>query len=155
MKWIEPVNWKTMVDNCSDNYHVPTTHLSSARVQSRFLGRPRLSHKDQFESPNKHVFVNGHSLTFRDADDDTPRATCTACRARRSHMFQDYHDATMPEVERRLGTFRARRVQLGNHSLFPNGILGFRLALPARPAADRVLALRAGRDRTRPRPSSA
>src|SRR5271155_4272262 len=27
MKWLEPVNWKTMVDNCSDNYHVPTTHL--------------------------------------------------------------------------------------------------------------------------------
>src|SRR6266403_437979 len=24
MKWLEPVNWKTMVDNCSDNYHVPT-----------------------------------------------------------------------------------------------------------------------------------
>src|SRR6202030_879564 len=40
MKWLEPVNWKTMVDNCSDNYHVPTSHLSSARVQTRFLGRP-------------------------------------------------------------------------------------------------------------------
>ena len=52
-------NWKTLVDNCSDNYHVPTSHLSSAMVQSRFLGRPQLSHKDQFESPNKHVFVNG------------------------------------------------------------------------------------------------
>ncbi len=30
MKWLEPANWKTMVDNCSDNYHVPTSHLSSA-----------------------------------------------------------------------------------------------------------------------------
>ena len=39
----------------------------------------------------------------------------------------------MPEVERRLGTLRARRVQLGNHSIFPNGILGFRLALPRGP----------------------
>jgi hypothetical protein len=43
-----------MVDNCSDNYHVPTSHLSSARVQTRYLGRPRLSHEDQFASPNKH-----------------------------------------------------------------------------------------------------
>src|SRR5215831_2223495 len=32
IKWLEPVNWKTLVDNCSDNYHVPTSHLSSARV---------------------------------------------------------------------------------------------------------------------------
>ena len=47
--------------------------------------------------------------------------------------FQAYHDATMPEVERRLGTLRARRIQLGNHSIFPNGILGLRLALPRGP----------------------
>src|SRR4029078_5921021 len=39
----------------------------------------------------------------------------------------------MPEVERRLGALRAHRVQLGNHSIFPNGILGFRLALPRGP----------------------
>src|SRR5262249_28046744 len=48
-------------------------------------------------------------------------------------LFQEYHEATMPEVERRLGAFRARRVQLGNHSIFPNGILGLRLALPRGP----------------------
>jgi phenylpropionate dioxygenase-like ring-hydroxylating dioxygenase large terminal subunit len=83
LKWIEPVNWKTLADNCSDNYHVPTTHLGSARVQSQFLGRPRLSHEEQFKSPNKHVFVNGHSLTFREVSDDS-RGTCTACRARPS-----------------------------------------------------------------------
>ena len=132
MKWLEPVNWKTMVDNCSDNYHVPTTHLSSARVQTRFLGRPRLSHKDQFESPNKHAFVNGHSITFRDADDNIPRYV-HGVSSETFKMFQEYHDATMPEVERRLGTLRARRVQLGNHSIFPNGILGLRLALPRGP----------------------
>ena len=73
MKWLEPVNWKTLVDNCSDNYHVPTSHLSSILAQSRYLGRPRLSHEEQFQSPNKHVFVNGHSLTFREVEDDTPR----------------------------------------------------------------------------------
>jgi hypothetical protein len=48
-------------------------------------------------------------------------------------LFQAYHDATLPEVERRLGPFRARHVQLGNHSIFPNGVLGFRLALPRGP----------------------
>jgi phenylpropionate dioxygenase-like ring-hydroxylating dioxygenase large terminal subunit len=132
VKWIEPVNWKTLVDNCSDNYHVPTTHRSSALVQSRYLGRPRLSHEEQFKSPNKHVFVNGHSLTFREVSDNTPRYVHGMSRET-FQIFQEYHDATLPEVERRLGTFRARRIQLANHSLFPNGILGFRLALPRGP----------------------
>lgn len=132
MKWLEPANWKTMVDNCSDNYHVPTSHLSSAAVQSRYLGRPRLSHEDQFNSPNKHVFVNGHSLTFRDADDNTPRYV-HGVSDKVMKLFQEYHEATQAEVEQRLGTLRARKVQLGNHSIFPNGILGFRLALPRGP----------------------
>jgi phenylpropionate dioxygenase-like ring-hydroxylating dioxygenase large terminal subunit len=83
MKWLEPVNWKTLVDDCSDDYHVPTSHLSSARVQTRWLARPRLSHEDQFASPKQHAFVNGHGVTFRDADDNAP-AMCTAYRARRS-----------------------------------------------------------------------
>jgi phenylpropionate dioxygenase-like ring-hydroxylating dioxygenase large terminal subunit len=132
LKWIEPVNWKTLVDNCSDNYHVPTTHLGSARVQSRLLGRPTISHAEQFNSPNRHVFVNGHSLTFREVSDDTPRYVHGMSRETFG-IFQDYHRATLPEAERRLGPFRARRIQLANHSLFPNGVLGFRLAHPRGP----------------------
>ncbi len=132
MKWLEPVNWKTLVDNCSDNYHVPTSHLSSARVQTRWLGRPPLSHEDQFQSPNKHAFVNGHAITFREALDNAPRYM-HGMSQETMRLFQDYHDATMPEAERRLGALRARRVQLANHSIFPNGILGFRLALPRGP----------------------
>ena len=132
MKWLEPVNWKTLVDNCSDNYHVPTSHLSSARVQTRCLGRPPLSHEDQFQSPNKHAFVNGHAITFREALDNAPRYM-HGMSQETMRLFQEYHDATMPEAERRLGALRARRVQLANHSIFPNGILGFRLALPRGP----------------------
>jgi phenylpropionate dioxygenase-like ring-hydroxylating dioxygenase large terminal subunit len=131
-KWLEPANWKTMVDNCSDNYHVPTSHLSSAAVQSRFMGRPRLSHDDQFKSPNKHAFVNGHSVTFRNADDDMPRYL-HGVSTETMRLFEDYHRSTLAEVERRLGRLRARQVQLGNHSIFPNGVLGFRLALPRGP----------------------
>jgi len=131
-KWLEPANWKTMVDNCSDNYHVPTSHVSSASVQSRFMGRPRLSHDDQFNSPNKHAFVNGHSITFRDADDNMPRYM-HGVSTETMRLFEDYHRSTLAEVERRLGRLRARQVQLGNHSIFPNGVLGFRLALPRGP----------------------
>ena len=39
-KWIEPCNWKTPVDNCSDNYHVPISHFSSASVKAKILGQP-------------------------------------------------------------------------------------------------------------------
>ena len=132
MKWLEPVNWKTLVDNCSDNYHVPTSHLSSARVQTRHIGRPPLSHEAQFASPHKHAFVNGHSITFRDADDGLPRFV-HGMTADNMRLFEAHHERTMAEVERRLGRLRARRVQLGNHSIFPNGILGLRLALPRGP----------------------
>src|SRR5205807_4140181 len=107
MKCLEPVNWKTLVDNCSDNYHLPTSHLSSARVQTRHIGRPPLSHEDQFASPNRHAFVNGHSVTFRDADDNTPRFA-HGMSSENFRLFQEYLEATMPEVERRLGTVRAR-----------------------------------------------
>ena len=133
MKWLEPANWKTMVDNCSDNYHVPTSHLSSARGPDP-LSRPPAGcpTRTSSRSPNKHAFVNGHAITFRDADDNIPRYVHGVSNET-LRLFQEYHDATMPEVERRLGTLRARRVQLGNHSIFPNGILGFRLALPRGP----------------------
>src|ERR1700722_1394445 len=110
MKWLEPVNWKTLVDNCSDNYYVPTSHLSSAQVQSRYIGRPRRPHGAQCASPQKHAFVNGHSITFRVADDDAPRYVHGMSKDN-VQLFQDHHNATMSEVERRLGALRARRVQ--------------------------------------------
>src|SRR5262249_38162405 len=38
-----------------------------------------------------------------------------------------------PEVERRLGRYRANSVRMNNHSIFPNHVLGFRMALPRGP----------------------
>ena len=144
MKWLEPVNWKTLVDNCSDNYHVPTSHLSSALVQTRFLGRPRLSHEDQFESPNKHAFVNGHSITFRDADDGMPRYV---------HGMSTRDVAAVPGLPRRddaRGRAAARHVpRAPGAARQPFDLPERHPRLPAGPAArtaqDRVLALRAGR----------
>ena len=133
VKWLEPINWKTAVDNCSDNYHVPTTHLSAILVQERHLGIPRLTHEQQFESPNKHLFVNGHSLTLRFLErPDQARQSHGVTQENRA-LFEDYYRATLPEAERRLGSTRAGKLQLGNHSIFPNGVLGFRLAHPRGP----------------------
>src|SRR5262249_32863627 len=98
-----------------------------------------LSHEDQFESPHKHAFVNGHAVTFRDAEDNTPRYVHGMSKDT-AQLFQEYHEATMPEVER-LGAFSARRGQLRNHPIFPNGIPGLRAAPPRAPVKDRFRAL--------------
>ena len=133
VKWIEPLNWKTAVDNCSDNYHVPTTHLSAILVQARHFGLPRLTHEAQFESPNKHLFINGHSLTMRMLErPDQARQTHGVTQENRS-LFEEYYRSTLAEAERRLGSVRAGKLQLGNHSIFPNGVLGLRLAHPRGP----------------------
>ena len=132
IKWMEPVNWKTPVDNCSDNYHTVVTHTSSAIAYERFQGRPRSDHKALFERKHQHLFVNGHGLTVREVEDDSPRDRAGMTNENR-HIFFEHHRSTMPEVEERLGHFRAHKIQLANHSLFPNGVLGFRLALPRGP----------------------
>ncbi len=133
IKWLEPVNWKTAVDNCSDNYHVPTTHLSSIIVANRHMGVPRLTHDQQFESDNKHLFVNGHSLTMRFLERPDQARRIHGVNEENQELFEEYYRKTLPEAERRLGSLRARQLHLGNHSLFPNGVLGFRLAHPRGP----------------------
>jgi phenylpropionate dioxygenase-like ring-hydroxylating dioxygenase large terminal subunit len=133
-KWIEPVNWKTPVDNCSDNYHAPISHFSSASVKAKILGQPMntMAQILTIENSNHHAFVNGHQLTFRVLDQDAPRPTHGYTREN-AKDFERWNSESMTEAERRLGAYRAHRVQLGNHSLFPNGVLGFRLALPRGP----------------------
>ena len=74
MKWMEPSNWKTSVDNCSDNYHVPVSHLSSIMADEKSYGIPRRTAETQFNAENrKHMFVNGHSLTMGEVEEDQPR----------------------------------------------------------------------------------
>jgi 3-phenylpropionate/trans-cinnamate dioxygenase alpha subunit len=133
-KWTQPVNWKTPVDNCSDNYHTVISHYASALISVRF-GRARqdgLGHKALFTSPSEHVFVNGHSLTFRILNDDQP---FSGGRVKNDivELTREHQKAVLPEVERRLGNFRARKIQLSNHTTFPHGVLGFRMAHPKGP----------------------
>ena len=138
MKWIEPSNWKVSVDNCSDNYHVPVTHLSTSLARNRFghiAAGPLSSHKALFASSSKHVFVNGHSVTFRvhDESEEFPVRFGQRRTQKNNAAYREFYEATIAEVERRLGTFRARRISLSNHSLFPNTVLGFRLSIPRGP----------------------
>lgn len=134
-KWIEPSNWKMPVDNCSDNYHTATSHIGSALVQVRYgqIRQGGIGHKALFETPAKHLFVNGHSLTVRVRDESQPRVFRNTTREADAEVFRKFDEDTNAEIERRLGSYRARRLTLGNHSLFPNTVLGFRLALPRGP----------------------
>jgi phenylpropionate dioxygenase-like ring-hydroxylating dioxygenase large terminal subunit len=133
-KWIEPCNWKTPVDNCSDNYHVPISHFSSASVKAKILGQPMNTMQQALaiENPNHHAFVNGHSLTFKVLEEDAPRASHGYTREN-AKDFERWNKESMDEAVERLGPYRAHKIQMGNHSLFPNTVLGFRLALPRGP----------------------
>ncbi|MCH7606933.1 MAG: hypothetical protein IH962_07240, partial [Chloroflexi bacterium] len=106
---------------------------SSILVQDRLFGIPRLTHEQQFQSENKHLFINGHSFTMKILEKEDQARQYHGVTQENRHLFEDYYRSTLDEAERRLGSFRARKVQLGNHSLFPHGVLGFRLAHPRGP----------------------
>ena len=145
MKWLEPVNWKTMVDNCSDNYHVPTTHLSSAaRAEPRSSAargcRTRTSSRARTSTPSSTA-TRSPSAT---RDDNMPRYV---------HGMSSETAPDVPGVPRRHhagGRAAARHVPRApgaarqplhlpeRHPRLPPGPA-------ARPAPDRVLALRAAR----------
>ena len=139
-KWIENCNSKTPVDNCSDNYHLPFTHMAHTLARHEVMGSPIRSLKELLQEANQnhHVLVNGHGLTFTVVDEGEPSQSPSVIDARRLRgpagpVAMDFEKLKEAEVERRLGTYRAKRLRLGNHSLFPNGVLGFRLALPRGP----------------------
>ncbi len=111
---------------------MPLTHGSSARLETLYLGRPRTTHALQFKSPSKHVSVNGHAVTFRMSQPGDVRRGHGVTEDN-VHLFEEYYRDTAEEARGHLGSVRADHVQLANHSVFPNGVLGFRLALPRGP----------------------
>ncbi len=139
-KWIENCNWKTPVDNCSDNYHLPFTHMSQSLARHKITGAPIRDLPQLLKHPNQnhHALVNGHGLTFNvieEGQDPPLRGQLDPRRlgANGQSLAFDFQKSKESEVERRLGSYRAKRLRMGNHSLFPNGVLGFRLALPRGP----------------------
>ena len=137
-KWIEPSNWKMSVDNSSDNYHVTVSHFSSSLVLFRRNPARRAgtggpgNARALYESPARHLSVNGHSLTAQVVDEGAPRYN-RAVTPEVIPIIDEFYKRTLPEAEKRLGSFRARRLRLGNHSIFPHTVLGLRLAHPRGP----------------------
>ena len=140
VKWILPANWKTPVDNTTDHAHGLITHRSSVIVQNRFKGSEDKVYLDghlRFMQPGRQVTAgNGHGLmaNVRDEDRGPSNAGRTGTRAwdQEKEMMRAYAEATQAEVERRLGTYRARRVS-GTGAVFPNVFLGLHMAHPRGP----------------------
>ena len=134
IKWVQPVNWKAPVDNSSDHYHQPVTHASANIIREKFYGAQRRRPGGLFETPNpqRHAFVNGHSIIY--SVTEGPRISYgKGMTKNNAHLFAAYHEVALAESRLRLGQHRADHIQLGTHSLFPNTVLGLRLAHPRQP----------------------
>ena len=147
VKWPLPVNWKTPVDNDTDFYHTAISHYSASLVRSRYQGfigqggqgpnSPPQGFAGLFRNTGKQVAVNGHILTARVRETDLDGVGFGQSRGAvtvRSLPFWEQHvQNILPEMERRLGPFRARRLGVSTPNVFPNTFLGLRFALPRGP----------------------
>ena len=147
IKWTAPFNWKTPVDNASDYYHAATTHISAsiarAKLGARATGTRPGSQQTQGQSPSHHIFVNGHCTVARLRDHDELNVmNDTRYKGRLTPAYRPiweaFHEGIFPEKERRLGSFRARRLEVSARNVFPNVFIGFRIALPRGPLKSEI-----------------
>ena len=133
VKWVTITNWKNPVENASgDNYHAILSHRSSSIVQNKFLGTRLIPMRESYMQPGRQTSPgNGHGLLAT----ITPEEDMVGVRRnQRNNAAQlEWNKKILPEMERRLGSFRARQVQPGNFAVFPNFYLGMRIAQPRGP----------------------
>ena len=140
VKWTLPANWKTPVDNSTDHYHPLTSHRSAQLVQNRFRGtRQPIDSSRYFHQTGRQVTANGHGImsTIREEEASSPSIGRGNLQAltQDKEVVEAYYKSTQEEVERRLGTFRARWVQQGNPGgIFPNMWHGLGMSHPRGPA---------------------
>ena len=120
-KWIIPNNWKLSADNfAGDGYHIPITHRSAFIARAKALGKEAPSQFQTFERPSTLVAPgNGHGLISALATSDEDFSEAALSGQRHPKMIA-YWDEIRPEVERRLGFVRARRVTNTVGTVFPN-----------------------------------
>ena len=118
-KWILPTNWKMPADNFgTDGYHTAITHRSINVVRAHQRGvrpGPMFSNIEGALS-NPRYQVRGHAVG------GTPRAEGgrEGFEGGQDPILTKYQEEIQPEVERRLGDFRAKRVTRAVATLFPN-----------------------------------
>jgi len=93
----------------------------------------------RFRQPGRQVSPgNGHGLLATVLDADPELANMARQGQGDGDAATRYAQSILPEMERRLGVHRARRVQPRNFAVFPNMWLGLRMAHPRGPLATEV-----------------
>ena len=120
-KWILPTNWKMPSDNFgTDGYHTAITHRSLGVVRSQQRGvRPAPMFENIYQAQSNPLYqVRGHGIgtPFRAEGSEGPNPRDQGQDTARTK----YLEKTQPEVEQRLGTFRARKLTVGASTIFPN-----------------------------------
>ena len=80
----------------------------------------------------------GHVTVLKEPTTSDPAASGERDTSHRAAVRRAHRQAMAPQSTRRLGEFRATRVQLGHWAVFPNFFLGLRLALPRGPLKTEV-----------------
>jgi len=103
-KWLMPCNWKFAADNFQgDGYHFPITHASA--VMAGFGGVELAA---DLKAASAYA-GNGHGLGFAKEQPQTTDAPMTA-----------YLQEIAPQMEERLGAYRAKNVWPINVTVFPH-----------------------------------
>ena len=141
-KWILPTNWKMPSDNFgTDNYHTNISHRAFNVVTAQRVGQRPGPMFQNFARGNPMYSVRGHGLggSLRPEAPQQPMVRNNVP----DPIFAKYGEEILPEMERRLGSFRAQRVTIGATALFPNlaihtGSTMVRLWLPRGPQKTEV-----------------
>ena len=124
-KWIIPNNWKNSADNfIGDMYHAPLSHRSAALVRAKFRGvNPQGINRGYAGQPGSHQVSpgNGHGNSCRLVPEELSDEQRWEQQALgQIAIISDYQRSIEPEMIRRLGDLRGRRVRPGHTTVFPN-----------------------------------
>ena len=124
-KWVIPTNWKNPADNfIGDRYHAGVSHRSATLARMTVLkertGEDRPMPKNSWEQPGNQVHAalgHGCAAVLLEDEQDRERAQRQAVGDPKLH---EYAQSIRSEMEQRLGSLRARRVNPGHSGVFPN-----------------------------------
>lgn len=112
-RWVINANWKLAVDNfIADMYHAPASHISA--FMAGFGGGRRRADPTVGWPGYQINPARGHGLGTRWCNTDEERLEMI------TPEVAEYEKSILPEMERRLGTVRARKISPVHGTVFPN-----------------------------------
>ena len=143
VKWVIPCNWKLPIDNAiGDMHHGKITHASAWTTLLKYgKTNTTIMRNDDFSRPGTHQVSpgNGHGLLVTLLDQDIKGGTTIRSGGTQDwKLWEEYGESIQEESDRRLGRFRARRVQIGHWAMFPSMFLGLNVVHPRGPNATEV-----------------